>query len=148
MSKDTRKLRRQIPASAPVSRAEVSEPLTYQMWQDSFSDPRKRRAIIQQIGDRIGRDFHPEKIILFGSQAYGIPKWYSDIDLLVVMPQVEDPLEQSVTMLKKLNFPISVDLLTRTSKQLQQRVEMGDRFIKEILERGQVIYETNYAGVD
>lgn len=148
MSKDTHKLRRQTPASAPAARTEVSELLTYQMWQESFSDSRKRRAIIQQIGDRIGRDFQPEKIILFGSQAYGIPTWYSDIDLLVVMPQLEDPLEQSVTMLKKLNIPISVDLLTRTSKQLQQRVEMGDRFIKEILERGQVIYETNYAGVD
>ena len=148
MSKDTHKLRRQTPASAPVARAEASEPLTYQMWQESFSDPRKRRAIIQQIGDRIGRDFHPEKIILFGSQAYGIPKYYSDIDLLVVLPEVKDPLEQSVAMLKQLNLPISIDLLTRTARQIQQRLAMGDRFIEEILERGQVIYETDHARMD
>ena len=41
---------------------------------------------IQGIADRIGSLFHPDKIILFGSYAYGEPTEYSDVDLLVVMP--------------------------------------------------------------
>jgi predicted nucleotidyltransferase len=147
MSKGTAKLRRKPLASAGVQ-TKGDEPLTYQRWQESFADPRKRRAIIQQIGELIGREFHPEKIILFGSQAYGTPKWYSDIDLLVVLPHVEDALEQSVAMLKQLNLPISIDLLTRTPQQLFQRLAMGDKFIKEILERGQIIYETHHARMD
>ena len=144
MSEVSAKLRRKSAAAAAVQ-ARENEPLTYQMWQESFTDPRKRRALIQQIGERIAHEFHPEKIILFGSQAYGIPKWYSDIDLLVLLPHVEDPLEQAVTILKQLNLPVSIDLLTRTPQQLQQRLAMGDRFMQEIIERGQILSEANHA---
>jgi predicted nucleotidyltransferase len=41
---------------------------------------------VQEICDRIASDFHPDKIIVFGSHAYGTPGRFSDLDLLVVMP--------------------------------------------------------------
>ena len=43
-------------------------------------------AEIQKLCEQISRDFRPERIILFGSHAYGSPTPDSDVDLLVVMP--------------------------------------------------------------
>jgi predicted nucleotidyltransferase len=43
-------------------------------------------AQIRQVSDEIARRFQPERIILFGSYAYGTPTEDSDVDLLVVMP--------------------------------------------------------------
>ena len=44
---------------------------------------------IQAVADRIAEEFDPDKIILFGSYAYGDPKPWSDVDLLVVMEPTE-----------------------------------------------------------
>src|SRR5437667_1072159 len=43
-------------------------------------------AVIRRFARRIAEEFHPDKIILFGSYAYGTPNEDSDVDLLVVMP--------------------------------------------------------------
>jgi predicted nucleotidyltransferase len=104
-----------------------------------------RQAQIQQLCTRIAREFKPEKIILFGSHAYGRPTPESDLDLMVVMQFAGDPLEQAVTMLNRLNVLIPIDLLVRTPEQVQQRLEMGDSFMRDIIERGKVMYEAHHA---
>ena len=104
-----------------------------------------RRAQIRQLCTRITREFKPEKIILFGSHAYGQPTPESDLDLMVVMQFEGDLLEQAVTMLNRLNMLIPIDLLVRTPEQIQQRLEMGDSFIRDIMERGKVMYEAHHA---
>jgi predicted nucleotidyltransferase len=104
-----------------------------------------QQAQIRQLCTRIAREFKPEKIILFGSHAYGKPTPESDLDLLVVMQFVGDPLEQAVTMLNRLNILLPIDLLVRTPKQVQQRLEMGDSFMRDIIERGKVMYEAHHA---
>jgi uncharacterized protein len=104
-----------------------------------------RRAQIRQLCTRITREFKPEKIILFGSHAYGRPTPESDLDVMVVMQFEGDPLEQAVTMLNRLNMLIPIDLLVRTPEQIQQRLEMGDSFIRDIIERGKVMYEAHHA---
>lgn len=104
-----------------------------------------RRTQIRQLCTRIAREFKPEKIILFGSYAYGRPTPESDLDLLVVMQFEGDPLEQAVTMLNQLNMRLPIDLLVRTPEQMQQRLEMGDSFMRNIIERGKVMYEAHHA---
>jgi predicted nucleotidyltransferase len=106
---------------------------------------RKHRAQIRQLCTRIAREFKPEKIILFGSHAYGQPTPESDLDLLVVMQFEGDPLEQAVTMLHRINMLLPVDLLVRTPEQIQQRLEMGDSFMRDIIKRGKVMYEAHHA---
>ena len=64
---------------------------------------------------------------------------------MVVMQFEGDPLEQAVTMLNRLNMLIPIDLLVRTPEQIQQRLEMGDSFIRDIMERGKVMYEAHHA---
>jgi predicted nucleotidyltransferase len=104
-----------------------------------------RQAQIRQLCTRIAREFKPEKIILFGSHAYGQPTPESDLDLMVVMQFEGDPLEQAVAMLNRLNMLIPIDLLVRTPVQVQQRLEMGDSFMRDIIERGEVMYEAHHA---
>src|SRR6185503_13363715 len=99
-----------------------------------------RRAQIRQLCTRITREFKPGTIILFGSHAYGRPTPESDLDVMVVMRFEGDPLEQAVTMLNRLNMLIPINLLVRTPEQIQQRLERGDSFIRDIMERGKVMY--------
>ena len=89
--------------------------------------------------------FRPQKIILFGSYAYGVPTPDSDIDLLVVMSFDGRIHEQAVKIRKGLDSPMPLDLLVRTPEQVRERVEMEDFFMREIVEQGKVLYEENHA---
>ncbi len=96
----------------------------------------------------IADEFHPDKIILFGSQAYGHPNAESDVDLLVIMPFEGSPFRQAGIILSKVVKGIGVmplDLLVRTSDQINDRLSIGDSFIREIINRGRVLYEADHA---
>jgi uncharacterized protein len=115
-------------------------------WYRDAANRKKRLAHIQILCDQIAREFHPDKIILFGSQAYGKPTVESDVDLLVVMPYEGSPFRQAGEILKRVIPRVGVlplDLLVRTPEQINERLAMGDGFMGEILERGKVMYEAN-----
>ena len=103
---------------------------------------------IKQLCEKIADEFRPEKIILFGSHAYGKPEWDSDVDLLIIMPFKGRPHRQAVNIRTRIEAPMSLDLLVRTPQEISRRLAMGDSFIREILERGKVVYEANHQGVD
>ena len=96
---------------------------------------------IKQLCDQIAREFKPEKIILFGSHAYGKPEWDSDVDLLIIMPFKGRPHRQAVNIRSRIEAPMALDLLVRTPEEISKRLEMEDFFIREIVERGKVMYE-------
>jgi uncharacterized protein len=100
---------------------------------------------IAELSERIAREFRPEKIILFGSYAYGHPSADSDIDLLIIMPFEGGQPEQAIRILNRLNLLMPIDLLVRRPKEVEQRLAMGDFFMREIIERGKVIYEVPHA---
>jgi predicted nucleotidyltransferase len=97
---------------------------------------------IQTVVDLIGENFSPEQIILYGSHAYGSPQPWSDVDLLVVMEVERHPVEISQEILQALPpFMFSVEIIVRSAETIRRRVQMGDPFMKEIMERGKVLYE-------
>src|SRR5438477_9016384 len=98
------------------------------------------RAVIREYARQIAGQFHPEKIILFGSYAYGKPHKDSDVDILVVMPAY-DEINQAVRILERTNGSFPLDLIVRTPHNLRWRLEQGDWFLREIIERGMVLYE-------
>ena len=102
---------------------------------------------IQAFSQQIVEQFQPDQIILFGSYAYGQPNQDSDVDLLVILPFEGLPVYKAIEIRNKLRPTFSLDLIARTSKQIQQRLEMGDFFIQDILQRGRILYETNNARV-
>jgi predicted nucleotidyltransferase len=97
---------------------------------------------LQEVVRRIKRAFDPQRILLFGSHAYGKPMADSDVDLLVVMESDERPAVRSAAIAKELlDIPFPIDILARTPGEIRYRLEIGDHFIREILERGEVLYE-------
>lgn len=117
----------------------------YEEWQPVKASPAKRRAYIKKLCRRIAETFKPEKIILFGSQAYGKARPDSDVDLLVVMPFEGSYFDQAHQIRMRLGLSLPIDLLVRTPEELQYRLEIGDRFMREIVERGKVMYEATHA---
>lgn len=108
----------------------------------------QQMAYIKRLCRRIVDAFHPEKIILFGSRAYGKPREDSDIDLLVVMPYEGSHLAQAARILRHLGVLAPIEMLVRSPDEIHERIEIGDRFMQEIAERGKVMYEAAHAGMD
>lgn len=103
---------------------------------------------IKDLCEQIAREFEPEKIILFGSHAYGKPRWDSDVDLLVVMRFRGNPLQQAIKIRSRIERPVAMDLIVRTPAQISKRLAMEDFFMREIVERGKVMYEANHDRMD
>ena len=87
---------------------------------------------IEAVGQEIGREFHPERVILFGSHAGGTAGSGSDVDLLVIMPFEGKAVAKSVEVRLKIHPPFPVDILVRTPETVQERLDMGDDFMRII----------------
>lgn len=96
---------------------------------------------IRNFAQRLGKEFSTQRIILFGSYAYGNPTPDSDVDLLVITRAAGDPIEKAVEMQMKLRAPFPLELLVRTPEKVHERLQMGDNFMREIITRGKVLYE-------
>jgi uncharacterized protein len=100
---------------------------------------------IRSFSKRLAEEYKPRQIILFGSYAYGKPGPDSDVDLLVILPgKSVDPMK-SVEMRLKLHPDFPLDLLVRSPMAVKKRIAMGDCFMKEIIEKGKVLYEAHHA---
>jgi len=97
--------------------------------------------LITELSERIVREFQPEKVILFGSYAYGQPRPDSDVDLLVVLPFEGKGFRKSLEILDRISPGFSVDLLARQPEDTTRRYAEGDPLIREALDRGRVLYE-------
>ena len=96
---------------------------------------------IAKLSERIVREFQPERIILFGSYAYGQPRPDSDVDLLVVLPFEGKGFRKSLEILNQMSPEFSVDLLARRPEDTARRYAEGDPLIREALDHGKVLYE-------
>lgn len=91
---------------------------------------------------RIVETLHPEKVILFGSYAYGRPTPNSDVDLLVVMETPMPDRDRYLAVCRLLRpRPFPVDILVRTPQEIARALAKGDSFIQDITSQGKVLYE-------
>src|SRR5205823_922769 len=95
------------------------------------------RAYAQQIG----RTFSPDRIVLFGSYAYGSPTEDSDVDLLIIMQFDPTRERKSLDIRRAIPAGFPVDLIVRTPEMVRAQIAGGDLFLPEILQRGTVLYE-------
>ncbi|MDE0427728.1 MAG: HEPN domain-containing protein [Candidatus Poribacteria bacterium] len=101
------------------------------------------RQDIQATCDDIVREFAPLQVILFGSYAYGTPTEDSDVDLLVVMPiPKSETRRQTVEILQRIPRRFRMDLLVRSPEEIAYRVSYNDWFLREITEKGKVLYQS------
>jgi predicted nucleotidyltransferase len=87
--------------------------------------------VIRSYARRIAERFQPEKIILFGSYAYGRPHADSDVDLLVIMP-ARNELDQAFKIRCEVPAQFPMDLLVLKPKNLNWRLEERESFVTEI----------------
>ncbi len=98
---------------------------------------------IKELSASLGREFEPERIVLFGSHARGEATEDSDVDLLVILTFEGKAVHQVVRMRMAVRPSFPVDLIVRTPAQVRERLEMGDDFIRHILEEGKIVYEAD-----
>jgi predicted nucleotidyltransferase len=95
---------------------------------------------IHALSQQIAQQFQPDKIVLFGSYAYGRPTPESDADLLVLIDTPLRNREQAAQIARALDYHFGLDLIVRTPQQFNYRIAEGDFFLREIAEKGKVLY--------
>lgn len=101
------------------------------------------KKIITEVVEKLKAEYKPEKIILFGSHAYGKPTEDSDIDLFIVKDTNKKRIDRFVEvseLIYDLDRFISISPLVYTPREVTERLALGDYFIKEILTKGKLLY--------
>jgi uncharacterized protein len=92
--------------------------------------------------DGIVSEFHPKRIILFGSYANGEATQFSDVDLLIEMKRKPaNGLETVGHIIEKLKPSFPVDLIVHSTQQIKSRLRQGDFFLRDIVSKGEKLYE-------
>ena len=101
----------------------------------------KHQKEIKKITDQIVKKYQPEKIILFGSYAWGKPTENSDVDLFIVK-ESDLPRRFRTTRVERILDSVSfpVDVLVYTPKEIKERRSLGDFFVGNIFKKGKVLY--------
>jgi len=97
---------------------------------------------IREVVERIRDGYAPERIVLFGSHVWGEPATHSDLDVLVIKetPQREAERIRDVSRLLQPR-PLPLDILVKTPDEVRQRLDIGDPFMRRIIEHGRVAYD-------
>lgn len=112
--------------------------------EDVPENTREITLLLTEIVEKLKKEYNPLKIILFGSYAYGNPTRDSDIDLFIVKPTKRKRVDRFVRVKRIIYNPrrtVSVSPLVYTPEEVEERLGMGDAFIKEILDKGVTLYE-------
>ncbi len=96
---------------------------------------------IKKLALKIGQKFKPQKVIVFGSWAWGTPHQDSDVDFCVVKDT--DNSRQEALNISKFLYPreYPLDILVYTPNYLEKRLRMDDFFAKKIINQGIILYE-------
>src|SRR5579862_7520069 len=104
-----------------------------------YASPNIPLTAIRRFARQIAERFQPDKIILFGSYAYGEPHNESDVDLLVIM-RTRNTIDQAIRIKMAFERLFSLDLIVRTPWHIARGFKDNDWFLREIVEKGKVLY--------
>lgn len=97
---------------------------------------------IAEMVRRIVEEFHPDKIILFGSHARGTAGPDSDVDLLVVMPVEGSKRKQAIAIDVALSDrAVPLDLIVVTPGEFERCKDVIGSVIRPAAKEGRVLYE-------
>jgi len=100
-----------------------------------------RERALTQLVEKIIEVAAPEKIVLFGSRAYGKPRGNSDVDLLIVAEMNEAHKRAAFRIRAALSWNKGLDILVRSPREVRERIIQKDPFFMEIIQRGKTLYE-------
>ena len=108
--------------------------------------PQVTETLLADVTRRIVQAFAPRQVILFGSYAYGTPHNNSDVDLFIIMDSEHTPHQRIMEVTEVAQVPfLPMDIIVRTPQEVAARLAIGDFFVREILERGRVLYRYDAA---
>jgi len=99
------------------------------------------RKEIKNITRQVAENYHPEKVILYGSMVTKKNTFDSDIDMLIVKKTRRRFIDRISDVLNVCDYNIPFEPIVYTPEEIKERVKMGDFFIIEILEKGKILYE-------
>lgn len=102
-----------------------------------------KEEIVNKIVEKIKIQYAPEKIILFGSYAWGSPKKDSDVDLLIVKETDQKHRKRMIDVrriLRDENGLVGMDILVYTPQEINERLKINDSFISKIFKKGKIFY--------
>ena len=108
-----------------------------------MTGPKDIELVVKRILEKLITEYSPEKVILFGSYAWGDPGPDSDIDLLIIKETSDrfiDRCAKVQDILTGTHRGYPVETLVLTPEEVQNRIAIGDSFIGEILDRGEALY--------
>jgi predicted nucleotidyltransferase len=94
---------------------------------------------VKAISERLKEEYNAQAVILFGSYARGEATDDSDVDLLIIAPTKERFFERMATVLRltrDLYYKLALEPIVLTKQEVEQRLQRGDQFIKQIIEKG------------
>lgn len=117
----------------------------------SFPALHDPRHPIHRIADRVEpylqvivERFRPERIILFGSYAYGQPNCDSDLDLLVIRRGIPSERASNLEIAHAFwDVPgprPSFTILSKTPERIAERLAVKSPFYEEIVGKGLEVY--------
>jgi uncharacterized protein len=98
--------------------------------------------LLNQITQKLVTALKPEQIILFGSYAYGEPNEDSDVDLLVIVSQSDEPRYRRARKAHKALRGIGIpkDILVMTRAEVEHKVHVSSSLVNQVLSQGKVLY--------
>jgi predicted nucleotidyltransferase len=102
--------------------------------------------VIRRYAREVAERFQPDKIILFGSHAYGTPHADSDVDILVIMP-ARNQIDQAFQIRCAVPTRFPMDLIVLKPRNVAWRLAERESFLTEIMAKGKVLYEKDDARV-
>lgn len=103
----------------------------------------ERQAFVREAVRKLREEAGAERVVLFGSQVQEAADRHSDVDLLVVVDSEEPHLERWLRIRRLIAGPrqrVPFDLVVLTPDELEEKLERGDPFIEQILERGRTLH--------
>ena len=99
-------------------------------------------TLLSTMVDRIVDRFQPSRVLLFGSQARGTAQRWSDVDLLVVLPDLQDKRRTAIDIRRSLgDLPVSKDIVVATPEEVDRRGHVVETILHAALRDGKVVYE-------
>ena len=118
------------------SKGQIETQKDLQVWQVVHG------SVLKEVVKRIVQAVNPEKIVLFGSYAYGYPHEDSDLDLLVIVDSKLPRYKRAVPIYRALaGILIPKDVLVYTPEEVAAWKAVPQAFITQVVQKGQVIYE-------
>lgn len=103
----------------------------------------KYKKELRKLKKQIVENYQPEKIILFGSLAWGKVNEDSDIDLFIVKKtnkKFGKRIDEVYLITNKAKLRVPKDIIVFTPLEVKRQLALGDFFIKNIITNGKVVY--------